>query len=132
MSTQRILIVDDDQAILLTLAASIEKVNPTYEVVTCKSGEEALTHIANCRFALLLTDYSMPGMNGLDLARVVQERSPETRIIMMTAYGSDTLRAQAAELNLSDFIDKPFTVKEIRDVINRVMSDIAATPHTPV
>jgi len=47
MSTQRILIVDDDPAVLLTLAASIEKLNPAYVVDTCENGVEALTYLEN-------------------------------------------------------------------------------------
>jgi len=132
MSTQRILIVDDDPAVLLTLAASIERLNPKYEVDTCESGAEALACLENHKYVLLLTDYSMPGMSGIDLARVVQERSPDTRIIMMTAYGSNALRKQVADLNLDAFVDKPFTVKKIREIISSILSDATDAPHVLV
>lgn len=128
MSTQRILIVDDDPAVLLTLAASIEKLNPAYVVDTCENGVEALTYLENHQYTLMLTDYSMPGMSGFDLARAVREHSADTRIIMMTAYGSDALRDQVADLHLDAFVDKPFTVKQIREIISRIMSDIAGAP----
>jgi CheY-like chemotaxis protein len=124
MSTQRILIVDDDPAVLLTLAASIEKLNPAFVVDTCESGAEALTYLENYQYTLVLTDYSMPGMSGLDLTRLVREHSSETRIIMMTAYGSDALRNQATDLHLDAFIDKPFTVKQIREIINHIMNGV--------
>ena len=132
ISTRRILIVDDDPAVLLTLAASIERLSPASEVDTCESGTEALAHLENHRYFLLLTDYSMPGMSGIDLARTVRARWPDTRIIMMTAYGSDALRKQAADLNLDAFVDKPFTVKQIREIISRIMADIAGAPHVLV
>ena len=132
MSTQRILIVDDDPAVLLTLAASVERLNPNCEVDTCESGAEALACLENHQYVLLLTDYSMPGMSGIDLARIVRERSPDTRIIMMTAYGSNALRAQAAELNLDAFVDKPFTVKQIREIISRIVSDATDAPRVLV
>ena len=132
MSTQRILIIDDDPAVLLTLAASIERLNPAYEVDTCESGTEALAYLENHRYILLLTDYSMPGMSGIDLARTVREQWPDTRIIMMTAYGSDALRAQAADLRLDAFVDKPFTVKQIREIISRIMASSAGAPHVLV
>lgn len=128
MSTQRILIVDDDPAVLLTLAASIEKLNSHYAVDTCESGAEALTYLESHEYILLLTDYSMPGMNGLDLARVVRERSPKTCIIMMTAYGSDTLRALVEDLHLEAFVDKPFTVKQIREIIGRIIRETTDAP----
>jgi CheY-like chemotaxis protein len=132
MSTQRILIVDDDPAVLLTLAASIERLNPTYEVDTCESGTEALACLENHQYVLLLTDYSMPGMSGIDLARIVQERSSGTRIIMMTAYGSDALRNQVADLNLDAFVDKPFTVKKIREIISSILNDATDAPRVLV
>jgi len=129
MATQRILIVDDDPAVLLTLAASIERLNSAYVVDTCENGAEALTYLENHRYVLLLTDYSMPGMSGIDLARTVREQSPDTRIIMMTAYGSDGLRDQAAHLNLDAFVDKPFTVKQIREIISHIMAKTVGAPH---
>ncbi len=129
MSTQRILIVDDDPAVLLTLAASVGRLNPAYVVDTCESGAEALAYLENHRYVLLLTDYSMPGMSGIDLVRIVREQSPDTRIIMMTAYGSDGLRDQAATLQLDAFVDKPFTVKQIREIISRTMAKTTGAPH---
>ncbi len=132
MSTQRILIVDDDPAILLTLAASIERLNPAYVVDTCESGAEAMAYLENHHYILLLTDYSMPGMSGIELARIVREQSPDTRIIMMTAYGSDALRNQAAGLNLDAFVDKPFTVKQIREIISHIMAGTTDAPHVLV
>jgi two-component system, response regulator, stage 0 sporulation protein F len=132
MSTQRILIVDDDPAVLLTLAASIERLNPKFEVDTCDNGIEALACLKTHQYILLLTDYSMPRMNGVDLVRMVREQSPETRIIMMTAYGSDALRNQVADLDLEAFVDKPFTVKKIREIISSILSDITDAPHVLV
>jgi two-component system, response regulator, stage 0 sporulation protein F len=132
MSTQRILIVDDDPAVLLTLAASIERLNPAFEVDTCENGIEALACLKIHRYILLLTDYSMPRMHGADLARTVREQSPETRIIMMTAYGSEALRSQVADLNLDAFVDKPFTVKKIREIISGILNDVIDAPHVLV
>jgi CheY-like chemotaxis protein len=132
MPTQRILIVDDDPAVLLTLAASIERLNPTYEVDTCENGAEALACLENHKYVLLLTDYSMPGMSGVDLARIVREQSSDTHIIMMTAYGSDALRNQVADLDLDAFVDKPFTVKQIREIINSILNDATDAPRVLV
>ncbi|MBN2390199.1 MAG: response regulator [Anaerolineae bacterium] len=132
MSTQRILIVDDDPAVFLTLAASIERINPTYEVDTCENGAEALACLESHQYILLLTDYSMPGMSGIDLARVVREQSSDTHIIMMTAYGSDELRDQVVDLNLDAFVDKPFTVKKIREIISSILSRATDAPHVLV
>lgn len=128
MSTQRILIVDDDPAVLLTLAASIEKINPAYCVDTCENGAEALTYLADHQYILMLTDYSMPGMSGIELAQAARERSPETRIIMMTAYGSDALHEQADALHLDEFVDKPFTVKQIREIITHIIGNATDAP----
>jgi DNA-binding response OmpR family regulator len=74
----------------------------------------------------------MPGMSGVDLARVVREQSSNTHIIMMTAYGSDALRDQVVDLNLDAFVDKPFTVKKIREIITNILSEATDAPHVLV
>ena len=95
MQPKHILIVDDDAAVVLTLAASLERLGDAYIVDTCNNGLDALHKIEHNAYDLLMTDYSMPGMNGLELARATREIAPATSIIMMTAYGTSELREQA-------------------------------------
>jgi len=130
MQSTRVLIVDDDPAVVLTLSASLEKLGDAYIVDTCANGLDALHKIERQPYDLLMTDYSMPGMNGLDLAKAAQAIAPAMHIIMMTAYGTSELRKEVAGLNLITFVDKPFTVKQIRDIVTRIMNNGNSTyPH---
>lgn len=128
MQSTRVLIVDDDPAVVLTLSASLEKLGDAYIVDTCANGLDALHKIEHKPYDLLMTDYSMPGMNGLDLAKAAQEIAPAMHIIMMTAYGTNELRKEVAELDRTTFVDKPFTVKQIRDIVTSIVSDGAVSP----
>ena len=97
MRTKRILIVDDDQDILRMLEYGLRKLGPGYEIITAKDIFSAIDEIEEYRFDLVLTDYMMPGMTGVDLARAARRMSPDTQVVLMTAYGTNQLRKGAAE-----------------------------------
>ncbi|HOU14924.1 MAG TPA: response regulator [Anaerolineae bacterium] len=128
MQTKRVLIVDDDPAVVLTLSASLERLGDAYAVDTCANGLDALQTIKLQSYDLLITDYSMPGMNGLDLAKAAQSITPTIHVILMTAYGTRELREEAAGVKSLTFVDKPFTVKQIRDIVTNAMQTEAASP----
>lgn len=121
MNQKRILIVDDEDAILTVLKASLKKLGGDYHIVTAKNGLTALEQLQRESFDLVLTDYNMPDMNGLDLARALHAISPQTHIVLMTAYGSDNLRSMVGQDGLSGYIDKPFTLAEIQQIVKRAV-----------
>lgn len=127
MQPKRVLIVDDDPAVVLTMSASLEKLGDACSVDTCTNGLDALHKIEQQPFDLLMTDYSMPGMNGLDLAKAAQGIAPAMYIVMMTAYGTNELRKEIAGLDLTTFVDKPFTVRQIRDIVTRIVNNGSTT-----
>jgi CheY-like chemotaxis protein len=118
---KRLLIVDDEPNVTLTLSESLEALGAQYQVHVANSGSDALNLVRQTGYDIIVTDYRMPGMTGLELAQEVHKISPATQIILMTAYGSDSLRNSAESASLSGFIDKPFTIKQIRDVILRAI-----------
>ncbi len=123
-----ILIVDDDPSVTFTLSAGLEKLGKDYSVDTCSSAEEALAKFQQHPYTLMITDYRMPGMDGLDLARAVRGISPQTHIIMLTAYGNEELHEQAKQLNFAGVVDKPSTVKQIREIVNRTVAGSERSP----
>jgi CheY-like chemotaxis protein len=110
---RRILAVDDEQNVVLALYSALRKL-PNCQVVTAASGQQALQLCAQEPFDLLITDFMMPGMDGLELAKRIRERHPETAIIMITAYGDKALREQADSAAIQHILDKPFEVQQIR------------------
>ncbi|HQE91189.1 MAG TPA: response regulator [Anaerolineae bacterium] len=127
MSSEHILVVDDDPAVVMTLAASLERLSEAYVIETCLHALEALHKIEQQPYNLLITDYRMPGMNGLELVKAVRHIVPTMPVIMMTAYGTGDLRQEADKLGHITFVDKPFTVKQIRDIVSRLMNTDAAS-----
>ncbi len=119
MKDKSVLIVDDEKNILLTLSQSLEVLQ--LETDTATNGEEALAKLRGREFGLILLDIRMPGMDGMEVLRQVREIRPDIRIIMITAYGTIELAVEAMKLGAIDFIQKPFSPEEIRELVSRVM-----------
>jgi DNA-binding response OmpR family regulator len=119
MPSINVLIVDDDPRVALTLAASLESLGPDFAVDTAYGFTEAFAKAERNHYTLLIVDYQMPGLNGLDLARAVQGVSPATRIVLMSAYGTPELRETAQFLGLVGYLDKPFTIAQLRETVRR-------------
>jgi DNA-binding NtrC family response regulator len=102
----RILIVDDEPFNLDLLEQ--ELTDRGYEVERARSGTEALQKSESLRPDLVLLDYMMPGMNGLDVLAELRSGESDLPVIMMTAHGSIELAVQAMKLGAYDFVVKPF------------------------
>ncbi len=117
MSTERvqasakIMVVDDEPAARLSLAELLSLEG--YEVVAAASGEEAIDLLSEGPFDLAIVDIKMPGMDGLDVVNVLQQRSPETVIVMLTAHGTLETAVQAMRRGAHDYLLKPTNVNEI-------------------
>jgi CheY-like chemotaxis protein/two-component sensor histidine kinase len=112
---RRILVVDDEENVALIIQDGLEKL-PNCEVTVVTSGEEALRLFEQRSFDLLITDYKMPGTDGIRLAASVQQLYPGTKIIMITAYSSQLLRQQATRASIRFVLDKPVKLDEIRSI----------------
>lgn len=110
---RRILVVDDEENVALTLQAGLEKL-PNCEVEVATDGEQALQLFEQRPFNLLVTDYKMPGTDGMTLATRVRQTYPQTAIVMITAYSNDDLREQAARASIQHILDKPVKLTEVR------------------
>src|SRR4051812_48490459 len=82
------LLVDDHPDVLITTGAFLEAAG--FDVVRAHNGDEALAHLASGQmFVLLVTDYAMPGLNGVDLATQALERLPALKVVIISGYPSD-------------------------------------------
>lgn len=119
VASKRVLIVDDEPGVALTLSLSLKKLEADYVFEVAYTGDEALAKLQQSAYDLLITDYSMPGMNGLDLVRAVRQLSPKTQIVLMTAHGAARFQGRTEELGLDDYLDKPFSLDQIRRIVKR-------------
>ena len=119
MKTKSILIVDDEKNIRLTMDQSLEALG--LPVRTAVNGEEALQKLKDTPDGLVFLDLKMPGMDGMEVLRRIKEEWPETRVIIITAHGTVESAVEAMKLGAVDFIQKPFSPAEIRELAIRVM-----------
>lgn len=110
-----ILIADDEEGLRFSLASILEMED--YNVQTAEDGLEALELVKNNNFDIAFFDIRMPGMNGVDAFKEIKKISPETIVVMMTAYAMNDLIKESINEGAFACISKPF---EIEDVLNTV------------
>lgn len=117
MTKQKILVVDDEKSMCDFLEIMLSKEG--YEVISTTSGEKALELLDNNLYNMVLTDVKMPGANGFEVLRKTKEVSPDTVVIMITAYGSPEGAVTAIKEGAYDYITKPFRVEEVKLIIKK-------------
>ena len=114
-----IMVIDDDKMILMILKQTLTKEG--YRVLTVESGEEGIAMLATSNADLVLTDYMMPGMSGIEVLNIIKQNQPLLPIIMLTGHGDVALTIKAIQLGAVDFIEKPIHSKELIEVIKRTL-----------
>jgi CheY-like chemotaxis protein len=118
MPPTSILVVDDEKNIRLTMSQALEPLN--VPVQTAVNGEDALAQLEHGDFGLVFLDLKMPGMDGMEVLRRIRAARPRTRVVIITAHGTIGSAVEAMKLGAVDFIQKPFSPGEIRDLAIRV------------
>ncbi len=115
----RILVVDDEKIKRVTLADDLA--TQGHDVVAASDGEEALGHLQNAPFDVVVTDLKMPKLDGLELLRRIKQGPwPDLEVIMMTAYGSIPVAVEAVKLGAFDFLTKPFRNEDVFPLLARI------------
>ena len=116
-----ILIIDDEAAIRESLETLLDLEG--YAVRSAENGQEGLARIAERPFDLVLLDFAMPDVNGIDLLREIRERDPQLSVIMITAYGTVENAVKAMQAGAVNFIQKPWDneklLADVRAVVAR-------------
>jgi DNA-binding NtrC family response regulator len=115
----RVLIVEDHDRLREQLGHFYEQEG--YAVATAACGEEGLEKLSTEKFALVVSDVKMPGIDGFQLARHVREKYPDTDVILITAFGNIKQAVEAMKLGASDYITKPFQPEAIRLVSEKLI-----------
>jgi len=116
----RILVVDDEQEICSLLADVLT--GEGYSVETCTDPANAINRINDEEFDGVITDLKMPGVDGLQVARTVKSRCPETATIVVTAFASLQTAIGALRTGVDDYICKPFDIDQITEVVRKAIS----------
>jgi DNA-binding NtrC family response regulator len=113
------LIVDDEASILEFLAMLFE--SEGFAVETTRSATEAQRALASKSYDLVLCDILMPDGNGLDLLKEIKGASPNTAVVMMTAFTSTKTAIEAMKLGAYDYVSKPFDVEELKIITQKAL-----------
>ncbi len=123
MQKANILVVDDEKDICMALNILLTK--DGHAVKEAHNGEQALERIKKENFDIIMTDIKMEKMDGFEVLREAQKISPETSVIMMTAFASVGSAVEAMRAGATDYITKPFINDEIRLTIRRILQSHA-------
>ncbi len=119
---KRLLIVDDEETLTFSLYQTFINAPIECEVITASTGTEAVQRIEEGPFDVVITDIALPGVDGLDLLSIIKAHHPQTRVIVITAYGSDEREEQAYLRGAEKYIEKPFDLREIRELVFKMLS----------
>jgi two-component system response regulator AtoC len=128
----KILIVDNDEGLVHFLTRLLVKQG--YEVASCTDGISGLERVKSEAFDLILLDYKMPGLNGLETLVEIKRAQIKTPVIVMTAYGTTETAIEAMKLGAYDYLLKPFDSEGLKRLaadaleVNRLMKEIVSLP----
>lgn len=117
--TKTILLIDDDDFIRKVLASVLEKAG--YTVIDARDGENGLRLVDVKQPDVVITDYRMPGISGLEVLTELVRKQPGLPVVMLTAFGDVSLTIKAIQAGAYDFIEKPIKNRELLEVIHNAM-----------
>lgn len=122
----KILVTDDEDGMRMGVERALRKYvasfhdldcNVSYQLDLAATGEEAVAKISENEYDLLLLDYKLPGMNGIEVLTQATSLRPHMLVVMMTAYASLDIAVSATKKGAFDFLAKPFTPQELRATV---------------
>ncbi len=126
---KKILIVDDEGEMRIALNAALKRGG--YQLETAENGRQALDKFEEDHFDLVVTDVRMPKMTGLQLLHEVKKRSPQTLVIVMTAYGDIDNAVEIMKAGAFDYLLKPFSAEVLQSTVARAFVGRASSGPAP-
>lgn len=117
MSPCKILIIDDDETIKFSFKTFLS--NDVFDVFFSKNGKEGLEMLTQSNPAVVIADYKMPEMSGLEFLKAAKIIAPNIPIIIMSAYGDDATRSTFLNEGAHHYLEKPFSLDDVLTVIDR-------------
>lgn len=121
LQMKRLLIVDDEETLTFSLYQAFIRAPIDCEVITEARGDAAWERFREAPFDLVITDLAMPGLSGLELLHQIKQKRPQTRVLIITAYGSPENREEARRMGVDGFWEKPFDIFELRNTAIKLL-----------
>ena len=119
LRTMDILLIDDDEWIRDSLSIFFE--GEGCHLTALETAEEGMEALKGQNYDIVITDYRLPGMDGLEFLKRIQDMQPHAMKVLITAYGSGEVVSEANKIGIHDFIEKPFTTKTIEASLSRLV-----------
>ncbi len=118
----KILVVDDSRAMRMIVKRTLRQAGfGDHEVDEAEDGKEAVTMLSGGSYGLVLTDWNMPNMNGIELAEHIKNNQPKVKVGFVTTEGTPEMRARAMEAGALFLIAKPFTADDFKSALDSVV-----------
>ncbi|RPH57280.1 MAG: response regulator, partial [Chloroflexi bacterium] len=108
--TYRVLIVDDQKEVSRLLRSALETIEQELIVSEAPSGEEAILEASRAKVDLLIADYRLPGITGVELMKKFRARNPNVKVIMVTGVTDPRLAKEVSECGADSFFTKPVSI----------------------
>lgn len=118
----KIIIIEDDKITQTIIEKALS--NLGHQVIVCSNGEEGLQMIFAEEPNIVITDFQMPGLNGLEVIERVKKQLPNTPIVLMTAYDEMQLTIKAMQAGAFDYIEKPINLKKLKNIIDTASAEV--------
>jgi DNA-binding NtrC family response regulator len=115
----KIMVIDDEKIVVDMAKMALE--HDGYIVETFLNGESALARLKEETFDIVVTDFKMKGIDGMEVLRTVKEHYPKTKVIMITAFANLDTAVEALRGDVFDFFPKPVKIKELKSAIERAL-----------
>jgi DNA-binding NtrC family response regulator len=119
---RNILIVDDQKNLTFILATSLTRYR-NYKVEAVHNGRAALEICRQQFFDVVVADYQLPDITGIDIAKSLMEFSPKTKVILITALSANMILDSLEQGNITHFLEKPFALHDFFDVVEEACQD---------
>jgi len=123
LKEMKILLIDDDEWIRDSLSLFFEAEG--CNVLTFETAEEGMEAVKQQAYDIVISDYKLPGMDGLEFLRRVKEKQPNAFEILITAYANCEIVKEAKMMGVKDIIPKPFTSEDVETSLTRIIENSA-------
>ena len=120
-----ILFVDDERQLLSVLASNLEENIESLDVVTASNATEAVERLEQLDVDCVVSDYKMPGSDGLELLERCRERDPDVPFILFTSKGSEDIASRAIDADVTDYLQKDLGAEQLTLLSNRIKNAVA-------
>ena len=117
----KILLIDDDEWIRDSLGLYFE--GEGCQLLALETAEEAIEALKDNYYDIIMVDYRLPGMDGLEFLKRIQNTQSHALKVLITAYRSEGVVSEALKIGVQDFIEKPFTTKTIEESLSRLIEN---------